>query len=62
LDWGFVGFANPAPFALDDFRARFMVMQQLGLQELDVFFVEGNRGLNSSVVPLFRNFVGPTRL
>ena len=53
-----VGLGNPAPFDHADTQARFDVMEGLGLEELDVFFVEGNRGLNSSMLPLFRGFVG----
>ena len=53
-----LGFGNPAPFDLDDIQARFDVMAGLGLEELDVFFVEGDRVLNSSWLPLFRGFVG----
>lgn len=53
-----VGFANPWPFDLEDIKARFDVMEGLGMGGLDVFFVdEGNRGLKGSWLPLSRDFV-----
>ena len=54
-----VGFSNPSPFTVQDMRARFDVIEGLGLEELDVYFVEGGRGLNASWLPMFREFVGP---
>ena len=53
-----VGFSNPSGFGLGDIQARFDVMEGLGLKELEVYFVEGNRGLNASWLPSFREFVG----